>query len=67
LLDVQLFIRSVRLLRITSKGERFLLYCRQALASLEEGKTLLNAMKGQIAGELRLSVSSDLGRNIVSM
>jgi len=64
-LDVQLFIRSTRQLRITSEGERFLLYCRQALTSLEEGKTSLNAMKGKIAGELRLSVSSDLGRNIV--
>lgn len=64
-LDVQLFIRSTRQLRITSEGERFLLYCRQALASLEEGKSSLNAMRGKIAGELRLSVSSDLGRNIV--
>lgn len=64
-LDVQLFIRSTRQLRITSEGERFLLYCRQALAALDEGKTSLNSMKGKIAGELRLSVSSDLGRNIV--
>ena len=64
-LDVQLFIRSTRQLRITSEGERFLLYCRQALASLEEGKASLNAMRGQIAGEMRLAVSSDLGRNIV--
>lgn len=64
-LDVQLFIRSTRQLRITSEGERFLLYCRQALTSLEEGRTSLNAMRGKIAGELRLSISSDLGRNIV--
>ncbi|GGK54430.1 LysR family transcriptional regulator [Amphritea balenae] len=64
-LDVQLFIRSTRQLRITSEGERFLLYCRQSLFSLEEGKASLNAMRGKIAGEIRLSVSSDLGRNIV--
>ncbi len=64
-LDVQLFIRSTRQLRITSEGERFLLYCRQALASLDEGRASLNTMRGKIAGELRLSVSSDLGRNIV--
>ncbi|WP_432470524.1 LysR family transcriptional regulator [Amphritea sp. HPY] len=64
-LDVQLFIRSTRQLRITSEGERFLLYCRQSLTSLEEGKASLNAMRGKIAGEIRLSVSSDLGRNIV--
>lgn len=64
-LDVQLFIRSTRQLRITAEGERFLLYCRQALLSIEEGKASLNAMRGKIAGEIRLSVSSDLGRNIV--
>ena len=64
-LEVQLFIRSTRQLRITSEGERFLLYCRNALDSLEEGKASLDAMRGKIAGEIRLSVSSDLGRNIV--
>ncbi|WP_286238778.1 LysR family transcriptional regulator [Neptuniibacter halophilus] len=64
-LETQLFIRSTRQLRITAEGERFLLYCRQALTSLEEGQLSLNAMRGEIAGELRLAVSSDLGRNIV--
>lgn len=64
-LDTQLFIRSTRQLRITAEGERFLLHCRKSLASLEEGKASLDAMRGKIAGEIRLSVSSDLGRNIV--
>ncbi len=64
-LEVQLFIRSTRQLRITAEGERFLLYCRQALTSLDEGKASLTAMRGKIAGEIRFSVSSDLGRNIV--
>ncbi len=64
-LEVQLFIRSTRQLRITSEGERFLLYCRQSLDALDEGKASLNAMRGKVAGEMRLSVSSDLGRNIV--
>lgn len=64
-LEVQLFIRSTRQLRITAEGERFLLYCRQALDALDEGKASLTAMRGKIAGEVRLSVSSDLGRNIV--
>lgn len=64
-LEAQLFIRSTRRLRITSEGERFLMYCRKALASLEEGKASLNEMRGEIAGEIRMSVSSDLGRNIV--
>ncbi len=64
-LDTQLFLRSTRQLRITSEGERYLLYCRKALAALDEGRASLNTLEGKIAGELRLSVSSDLGRNIV--
>ncbi|MCW8329045.1 LysR family transcriptional regulator [Photobacterium sp. SDRW27] len=64
-LGVQLFIRSTRKLRITAEGERYLLYCSEALASLEKGKASLNEMQGKIAGEVRLSASSDLGRNLV--
>lgn len=64
-LGVQLFIRSTRKLRITAEGERYLLHCTEALAALEKGKASLNAMQDKIAGEIRLSVSSDLGRNIV--
>jgi DNA-binding transcriptional LysR family regulator len=64
-LGVQLFIRSTRKLRITAEGERYLLYCTEALASLEKGKASLNEMQGKIAGEVRLSTSSDLGRNLV--
>ncbi|MDX2320063.1 MAG: LysR family transcriptional regulator [Moritella sp.] len=64
-LGVQLFIRSTRKLRITAEGERYLSHCVDALASLEQGKASLNQMQGKIAGEIRLSVSSDLGRNII--
>ncbi|QUM77382.1 LysR family transcriptional regulator [Moritella sp. 24] len=64
-LGVQLFIRSTRKLRITAEGERYLVHCTEALAALEKGKASLNEMQGKIAGEIRLSTSSDLGRNIV--
>lgn len=64
-LGVQLFIRSTRKLRITAEGERYLLHCTEALAALEKGKASLNQMQGKIAGDIRLSTSSDLGRNIV--
>jgi DNA-binding transcriptional LysR family regulator len=64
-LGAELFIRSTRQLRITAAGERFLSHCRNALEALEEGKTSLNTLQGQVAGEMRLSVSSDLGRNII--
>lgn len=62
-LGVQLFIRSTRQLRITAEGERFLLYCREALDQLETGRASLRTLKGEVAGELRVSASSDLGRN----
>jgi len=64
-LDIQLFIRTTRQLRITSQGEQFLFHCRQALESLDQGRISAHRMQGEIGGELRLSVSSDLGRNLV--
>lgn len=64
-LGVELFIRSTRQLRITAEGERFLLHCRQALDSLEYAKASIAEMQGDIAGKIRLSVSSDLGRNLI--
>ncbi|MCO4756464.1 MAG: LysR family transcriptional regulator [Oceanospirillaceae bacterium] len=64
-LDIQLFIRTTRQLRITSQGEQFLFHCRQALESLDQGRISAQQMIGRVGGELRLSVSSDLGRNLV--
>jgi len=64
-LETQLFIRSTRQLRITAEGERFLVYCRKAMSHLDEGKASIHALHGKIAGELRISAPSDLGRNLV--
>ncbi|WP_339673399.1 LysR family transcriptional regulator [Dasania marina] len=64
-LEVQLFIRSTRRLRITAAGERFLVYCRAALSQLDAGKASLHALQGKVAGELRISAPSDLGRNLL--
>ena len=63
--DTQLFVRSTRQLRITSEGERFLQYCRTALDAVEDGISAINSLKGKIGGTIRMSISSDLGRNIV--
>ncbi|GGK68180.1 LysR family transcriptional regulator [Amphritea balenae] len=64
-LDVQLFIRTTRQLRITTEGEQFLFHCRQALESIEQGRLSAHQVQGKVGGELKFSVSSDLGRNIV--
>ena len=65
LLEAELFIRSTRRLRITAEGERFLVYCREALTSLDTGRAAMLALEGKIAGELRVSAPSDLGRNLL--
>ncbi|WP_108649906.1 LysR family transcriptional regulator [Dongshaea marina] len=64
-LGCELFIRSTRQLRITAPGERFLAHCRTALASLEQARAAIDEPGGEMSGEIRLSVSSDLGRNFV--
>ncbi|KEI72143.1 LysR family transcriptional regulator [Endozoicomonas elysicola] len=64
-LKVQLLIRSTRQLRLTAEGERFLTYCREALQSLEAGRASIHALSGKVAGELRVSAPSDLGRNLL--
>jgi len=64
-LETALFIRSTRQLRITAGGERFLVYCRDALAHIDAGKASIDALEGSVAGELRISAPSDLGRNIL--
>ncbi|WP_231886180.1 substrate binding domain-containing protein [Marinomonas atlantica] len=38
-------------------------HCRQALNSLEQGRLSAHQTQGNVTGKLRLSVSSDLGRN----
>lgn len=64
-LDAVLFIRTTRSLRLTAQGERYLIHCREALASLLLGEQALASEKGTISGELTVSVSSDFGRNVL--
>lgn len=63
---VELFIRTTRQLRISPAGERYLPQCQQALHLLESAK--LNVQEGldALGGEVRIALSSDLGRNVVT-
>ena len=63
-LGAELFIRSTRQLRLSSAGERFIPHCRQALAVLEQARQNMIEDMGVVEGELRIAVSSDLGRNL---
>ncbi len=64
-LGVELFIRSTRQLRLSGAGERYLPQCEQALLLLEQARQNMQEDRDNVEGELRLSVSSDLGRNLV--
>lgn len=64
-LGVELFVRSTRRLRLSAAGEKYLPQCRQALTLMDEARQNIRFGAETVAGEIRLSVSSDLGRNRV--
>ena len=63
-LGAELFIRTTRQLRLSSVGERYIPQCKQALVMLDHAEQSMKDDLGVIDGELRISVSSDLGRNL---
>lgn len=65
-LGAELFIRSTRQLRLSSIGERYIPQCEQALLMLEQAKQNMKEDLDIVEGELRISLSSDLGRNLVT-
>ena len=64
-LGVELFIRTTRQLRLSSAGEKYIPQCEQAVLMLEQAKQNMKGELDIIDGDLRLAISSDLGRNIV--
>ena len=54
-LEVRLFARSTRSLRLTPEGDAFLLHARALVAQPGGGRRLLQGGKDQIAGVLQLS------------
>jgi len=65
-LGVELFIRSTRRLRLSSAGERFIPQCEQALLTLDQARQNVKEDLDVVDGELRISLSSDLGRNLAT-
>jgi DNA-binding transcriptional LysR family regulator len=64
-LGAELFIRTTRNLRLSSAGEKYIPQCAQALLMLDQARQNLKNELGIVEGELRISLSSDLGRNLV--
>jgi len=65
-LGAELFVRTTRQLRLSSAGERYIPQCEQALLMLDQAKQNMRDDLDSVDGELRITLSSDLGRNIVT-
>ncbi len=64
-LDVRLFARSTRSLRLTVEGEQYLPYARDVLTMLSEGRERLRGEEDTLQGLLQVAAPSDLGRNVL--
>jgi len=64
-LGLDLFIRTTRQLRLSSAGEKYIPQCEQALLMLDQARQNMKDDLDIVDGELRISLSSDLGRNLV--
>ncbi|MEA3131657.1 MAG: hypothetical protein QOF46_3452, partial [Paraburkholderia sp.] len=64
-LDVRLFARSTRSLRLTAQGAEYLPYAKQMLATLQEGRECLHGAADALQGILQIAAPSDLGRNVL--
>jgi DNA-binding transcriptional LysR family regulator len=54
-LDIRLFARSTRSLRLTAQGEEYLPYAKQVLAALQEGRERLRGDADALQGLLQIS------------
>ena len=64
-LGVELLVRSTRKIRLSPEGERYLPMAKQALDALQQGLALVTENKQCIHGELRMAMSSEMGRNLM--
>jgi DNA-binding transcriptional LysR family regulator len=63
--NIRLFARSTRSLRLTQEGEVFLPYATQVLQMLETGIEQIQPQADEIRGVLQIAVPSDIGRNML--
>jgi DNA-binding transcriptional LysR family regulator len=62
-LQVRLFVRSTRKIRLTEGGRAYLVHCKQALNQLVEAERQLTGRQAAPAGVLRISVPTTLGHH----
>lgn len=64
-LNIRLFARSTRSLRLTPEGEIWLPYAISTLQTLEAGFEQIQPARDEVRGVLQIAVPSDLGRNLL--
>jgi len=65
-LKTRLFERTTRQLRLTDEGGMYLVHCQQALSALDDAHAALQAGRSMVRGKMRISATSDFGRNVLS-
>lgn len=64
-LHARLFERTTRQLRLTDEGRLYLNCSEQALRSLDDAKAALQEGQNAVRGKVRISATSDFGRNLL--
>ena len=64
-LDIRLFARSTRSLRLTAEGEQYLPVAQTVLDTLKDGREKLRRESAELSGVLQVAAPSDLGRNVL--
>lgn len=64
-LDIRLFARSTRSLRLTEEGRRYLPFAQDALQALRDGMEGMRADAAALSGTLQIAAPSDFGRNLL--
>jgi DNA-binding transcriptional LysR family regulator len=64
-LRARLFERTTRQLRVTDEGRLYLQHCRIALQAVDDAEAALHAGQNRVRGKVRISATSDFGRNLL--
>lgn len=64
-LATRLFERTTRRLRLTDEGRLYLRHAMQALQALDDAEAALHAGRNVVRGKIRISTTSDFGRNML--
>ncbi|MBB3255259.1 DNA-binding transcriptional LysR family regulator [Paraburkholderia bannensis] len=64
-LHARLFDRTTRQLRLTDEGRSYLTCSEHALRSLDDAKAALQEGQNAVRGKVRISATSDFGRNLL--